>query len=92
MASVKAIKGLENEILQIKKRNARVEADKAWETSGMRKVLIFALTYFVVVALFFAMGTPNPLINALIPSVAFVLSTLSIPFFKAWWLKRVHRQ
>ena len=42
-------KDLENEIEKIKERNARVEKDKAWETSWTRRICIMILTYVVVV-------------------------------------------
>ena len=40
---------LNKEIEEIKKRNKRVELDKAWETSWTRKICICILTYIVVV-------------------------------------------
>ena len=40
---------LKNEIDELKKKNQRVEADKAWKTSIVRKVLIAILTYIVIV-------------------------------------------
>lgn len=79
---------IKNEIEQIKQRNARVEADKAWETSFSRKILVAVLTYIVIVLLFLVAGLPKPFINALVPTAGFLLSTLSIPFFKKLWLKR----
>lgn len=36
---------LVKEIEQIKQRNHRVELDKAWETSAIRKLCICVLTY-----------------------------------------------
>jgi len=78
---------LKAEIEKIKERNARVEADKAWETSLARKVLIAVLTYIVITLFFLAASLPKPFINALIPTLAFILSTLSIPFFKKMWMK-----
>lgn len=75
------------EIEQIKQRNARVEADKAWETSLFRKVLIAILIYTVLVLFFFVAKFPNPFISAIVPTVGFILSTLSIPFFKNLWLR-----
>ncbi len=82
-----AIKVLEREINSIKERNRRVEADKAWETSGARKVLIAILTYFVVVVFFYFAGLPKPFINSIVPALAFLISTLTIPFVKKIWLK-----
>jgi hypothetical protein len=78
---------LQKEIDEIKKRNRRVEADKAWETSWMRKFVISALTYIVIVTFFYFAGLPKPLVNAIVPAIAFILSTLSVPLFKKWWLK-----
>ena len=40
---------LREEIEKIKERNKRVELDKKWETSGLRRICICILTYIVVV-------------------------------------------
>lgn len=81
------IQNVKKELERIKERNARVEADKAWETSLFRKILIAALTYAVIVLFFFFAGLPKPFVNAIVPAVGFVLSTLSIPFFRKFWIK-----
>lgn len=78
---------LQLEIEEIKKRNQRVEADKSWETSWTRKFLILALTYIVIVIFFFVSNLGNPFVNAIVPTLGFFLSTLTVPFFKNWWLK-----
>jgi len=77
---------LKNEIEKIKERNARVEADKAWETSLFRKVLIAVLTYIVITLFFIVADLQKPFLSAVIPTIAFILSTLSIPFFKKIWM------
>ncbi len=82
-----SIEELQSEIELIKKRNQRVEADKAWETSLYRKIVIILLTYFTVVIFFFFAHLAKPFINAIVPSLGFALSTLSMPFFKKRWLK-----
>jgi len=82
------IEELKNEIEKIKVRNARVEMDKAWETSLTRKLLILILTYFVVVIFFFVNKLANPFVNSLVPTLGFFLSTLTIPWIKAIWIKR----
>ena len=79
---------LKNEIIEIKKRNAKVEADKAWETSLFRKILVAFLTYIVIVLFFFAAKLPEPFINAIVPTLGFLLSTLSVSFCKKIWLKK----
>ena len=78
---------LKTEVAQIKARNARVEADKAWETSATRKILVAVLTYIVIVIFFSVAGLPHPLINAIVPTLGFVLSTLSIPLVKRVWMR-----
>lgn len=80
---------LQLEIEEIKKRNQRVEMDKAWETSWTRRILILVLTYLVVVIFFFVTNLPKPFTNSLVPTLGFFLSTLTVPFFKKWWSKLV---
>lgn len=87
-----SIEELQKEIGEIKVRNKRVEVDKAWETSWTRKFIILVLTYAVVVIFFFVAKLPSPFANAVVPSVAFVLSTLTVPLFKNWWLKTVGKR
>ena len=72
---------------KIKERNARVEADKAWETSLARKILVAILTYIVIVLFFAVAGLAKPLINAIVPTLGFLLSILSVSYFKILWLK-----
>jgi hypothetical protein len=77
---------------QIRERNARVEADKAWETSLARRGIIAVFTYFVVVLFLFLIGAPRPWFNAFIPALAYLLSTMSLPFLKRLWVKKLYRK
>lgn len=86
------IEQLQLEIEEIKKRNQRVEADKAWETSWTRRIIVLCLTYIVIVIFFFFAQLPKPFLNAIVPSLAFVLSTLTVPMFKKWWLNKQAKQ
>ena len=79
---------LQKEIEDRKNRNKRVETDKAWETSWVRKLLILVLTYIVIVIFFFVTDLNKPFLNTIVPSLAFLLSTLTVPVVKKWWLKR----
>ncbi|HLC52581.1 MAG TPA: hypothetical protein VJI98_05025 [Candidatus Nanoarchaeia archaeon] len=78
---------LEKEISLIKERNKKVELDKAWETSLTRRLTIAVLTYLVIVIFFYSASLPKPFINSIVPTVGFVLSTLSLPWFKKLWMK-----
>jgi len=73
---------------KIEKRNARVEADKAWETSWTRKISIMALTYIVVAIYLRFVVHIDPWINALVPVIGFGLSTLALTVVKETWLNR----
>lgn len=79
---------LEKEIGAIKARNRRVEKDKAWETSWIRRVAVSIATYVVVLLFFFVIRASQPFISALVPAIGFLLSTLTIDFLKSWWLKK----
>lgn len=87
-----SIEELQEEVNKLKGRNKRVEADKAWETSYMRKIIISILTYIIMVIFFYYANLPNPPINAIVPALAFILSTLTIPVFKKPWLKYFYKK
>ncbi len=86
------LKSLKDSIRKIIERNRRVEADKAWETSKTRKVIVAILTYIVIVVFFYFAGLPKPFVNSIVPALAFVLSTLTLPLFKDLWIKHVYKK
>ena len=69
----------------IEERNRRVESDKAWEVSTCRKISIVCLTYIVMCLLFWTLNNEYFLLNAIVPTIGFFLSTLSLPIIKSWW-------
>lgn len=75
-------------IKALQARNARVEADKAWETSWTRRLIIAAITYVLASALLVWIRAPQPFLAALVPTGGYLLSTLTLGFAKNWWLKR----
>ncbi|MGB4759621.1 MAG: hypothetical protein WBP26_06225 [Candidatus Saccharimonadales bacterium] len=84
-------KDLESRIAALESRNQRVEADKAWETSWVRRIGIMVLTYLVVVCYLHFVIHINPWLNAIVPVVGFFLSTLTLEVLKKYWInKRVH--
>jgi hypothetical protein len=86
-----SFKQLEKEIREIKKRNRKVEGDKAWELSWTRRFLLTAFTYLAIGVYLWVIKVPQPWLNAIVPAVAFMLSTLTLPFFKKLWLKRYRK-
>jgi len=78
---------IEKRLNTIEQRNKKVELDKAWETSFTRKIIITVLTYITIVLFFFVAKLPKPFINSIVPTAGFVISTLSLPFFKRLWIK-----
>lgn len=83
---------LGEEVKKIKERNRRVEREKAWEVSWTRKIMVAVLTYIVVAIFFFYLGASDPMETAIIPTIAFLLSTLSVPFIKKLWLKYIREK
>lgn len=78
---------LEERIKRIEERNSRVEADKAWETSFVRRLLLIVFTYLSIGIYLNAIEIANPWLNAIVPAIGFLLSTLTLPFFKKMWMK-----
>ena len=78
---------LEQRIQKIEERNLKVEQDKAWETSWTRRILLLVFTYLAIGVYLRAIDITQPWLNAIVPAVAFMISTLTMPFFKKLWLK-----
>jgi hypothetical protein len=81
------VNDLEKRIHAIETRNKRVELDKRWETSWTRRIAIAALTYGVVLTYLFVIGNDKPFINAFVPPIGFLLSTLVMKEVRTLWQK-----
>ena len=79
---------LEKRIEKIEKRNKKVEADKAWETCLLRKILVIIMTYIFAVLYLKVADTTNPYFGAVVPCVGFYLSTQSVDIIKKIWIKK----
>ncbi len=82
------IEQLKQEVEQIKKRNMAVELDKAWEQSWARRGLIAVFTYLAISIYMWVVAIDKPFLNAIVPTVGFMLSTLTLPWFKKIWINR----
>lgn len=80
------LKQVEAELELVKKRNERVEADKAWESSAFRIGSICLITYVVAAAVLYVIGAERYWLAAVMPTVGFFLSTQSLPAIKRWWI------
>lgn len=74
-------------IAKIEERNTRVELDKKWEGSWTRRLLLMLFTYLAIAFYFLAIDIARPFVNAAVPTIGFLLSTLTLPFFKKLWTK-----
>lgn len=79
---------LEERLAAIEKRNVRVESDKAWEVSAFRRLVIAMITYVIAAAVLTSADLQKPFLSALIPTVGYLLSTLSLPAIKQWWIEK----
>ncbi len=82
------LENLIKDVDEIKRRNMQVEADKAWETSLFRRALIALFTYLTISVYLYAINIDRPFLNAIVPTVCFLLSTMTLPFIKKAWLKK----
>ncbi len=83
---------ISQELENIKKRNKKVETDKAWEWSIARKILLMIFTYLALGIYMQAIDINNPRLNAIIPAIWFLLSTLTLPRFKKLRTKHIYKR
>lgn len=76
---------LEERVAAIEARNSKVESDKAWEVSMVRRLSIAALTYIVVLIYLSLVNNSSPWINAIVPAVGYFVSTLVMRGAKNYW-------
>ncbi|PIZ62666.1 hypothetical protein COY17_02145 [Candidatus Saccharibacteria bacterium CG_4_10_14_0_2_um_filter_52_9] len=79
-------------IEQLEIRNARVEGNKAWETSWIRRGSIMVLTYIVVAFYLHYVIDIDPWINALVPVIGYFFSTLTVAGLKKHWIERYNNK
>ena len=82
---------LEKRVTKIEERNKRVEQDKKWETSYTRRGLLIIFTYLAIGFYMNAIEVSNSWLNAIVPSLAFWLSTLTLPLFRKLWERYIHK-
>ena len=82
------LNNIEQELKTIRERNARVEADKAWETSLFRMLSLTLITYLAATTLLYFIGVSNFFLASLVPAAGFILSVQSLPVLKHWWINR----
>ena len=83
---------LEIEIDNIKKRNKRVELDKKWETSWVRRLCICILTYLIVVIYSTLIKNNSSIfLSSLVPVIGFTISTFSLKIVRKLWEKKLKK-
>ncbi len=83
---------MDGELSAIQERNKRVEADKAWETSLTRRLVIAAGTYVIVTLYLSFIGVEKPWMHAAVPAGAYLISTFSLTFIKNIWITKLYKR
>lgn len=86
------IEQLKKEIENIKARNRRVEADKAWETSWIRTLFVALSTFILALGFMLLVEEREPFGKALIGTIAYIMSTSTYGMLKNWWLEKNRRR
>ena len=82
----------DTDLRKIIERNKRVEGDKAWETSWCRRLFIAAFTYVLAALYMNYAGLGNPLLGAFVPTGGYLLSTVSLPIVKKYWIENFYQK
>jgi hypothetical protein len=83
---------LEKRVQSIENRNKKVELDKAWETSYTRRFFVVVFTYLSIALYLKYVVNIEPWLNAIVPTLGFLLSTLTLPFFKKIWDRYIYKK
>lgn len=79
---------LQNEVEKTKERNRKVELDKAWEISLTRRIFIAISTYLLISIFLIVLNEEKPFLAAIIPAIAYLISTYSAGILRSWWLNK----
>lgn len=79
---------MEQHVRRIEERNQRVAGDKAWETSWTRRIILTVGTYAAIGIYLYVIGIERAWIHAIVPAIAFMISTLMLPSLKRRWLSQ----
>lgn len=81
------MENIEERLRVIEERNKKVEDDKAWEVSWARRILLAVFTYVAIALYLWVIEIDRPWLNAIVPTIGFMIGTLTMPIFKKVWLR-----
>lgn len=79
---------IQKAVKDILERNNRVEIDKAWEVSWVRRIFVSLITYLVAVLWLYIIDENIFWLKAVVPTVGYILSTITIPQLKKIWINK----
>ncbi len=83
---------LQQALTAIKERNERVELEKAWEVSWVRRISITIVT-FVITFAYMKLTNQEPLwLGSIVPAFGYLISTVSIPYMKEFWVNHSYKK
>ncbi|CAM9374049.1 unnamed protein product, partial [Ectocarpus fasciculatus] len=80
------VEHLKNQIRILRERNFIKDKGKKFEGSYTRISFIMIITYATISTYMYLIGVKDPLLNAIVPTVGFNLSTWSLPSVKKVWM------
>jgi hypothetical protein len=81
---------IEKEIDALQQRNFEKDRGKDFETSYTRVFFLMFVTYWTLFAYMYIIGTNQPFLDAIVPTLGFNISTWSLPLVKEWWIQARH--
>lgn len=88
---IERLNNLQHEVNKLKKRNFEKDRGKEFESSYTRVLFLMAVTYWTLFGyMALIIQSPNPFLDAIVPTVGFNISTWSLPYVKEWWIQARH--
>lgn len=87
------MESLQQALAEIQERNARVEMQKAWEGSFIRRFFIAAVTYTIAyLYMRYGLEVARPHLDAFVPTGGYLLSTFSLPIIRELWMSKCYKK
>lgn len=86
-----SIEKLEKDVFKLSSKVKKIQNEKEWHTSIVKKLTHSFITYLFTVSLLYSINYDDYLVDALIPTAVFFVAQFVTPVVKSLWIRRKNR-